>query len=800
MHKYIVLLTLILLGSSLAVLGQECVETPNGVSTDPDNPQNANCNDVLFLNDFDWRATNYDIGVGTVPSPFENNAAVDISYLWDAGTYPFSARDYEPEDGWELIRFQPGADSYLVLYNKYTSILRVLFLITQTQDNYDFVSAELKFDPPATNGGAVTALLHPTSGRSQPLDRTSTGATKSVVQYTNNDNLFMHTDIPVEYDPCTCVGEATTLSIKFKQVNEMKLDLYGRYIEIEENLASVVGGSGPFNKDFLTQAYYVDDPENIAGAHTFKSWEELVGHYKYLKSIKSELEDKYRFYKAFGEIAGLATKAPFFKKYQLSNEVFGSKKTYEVLDFVAAGVKLLGAPLKKKVDDAGKAVSQMGATNFSHGEIALSGSITDDSPVGAGINFYLPGGPVANQCSDEDPQLEPELYPRYNEVLGRFALLETPRLLHEQVVYEIFDLDDYGYPEREFVVRSSRLKLDPESIKYVFNPALNLSSETEIWASLQFTTVIENPSDPSPPSSFLNNLTEVERGNGVVVWSTPLMPLGALSEFVSSLILIEGDLRPEVELTLGIEFVYDDLNSEGEKNKAIQFYSYPVNVDLPTILEEETHSPEFGATPDYPDELTLGDTNFTENTTLFAWTNIYIEGNITTDPGVQVNIIAPNIELLSGGWVSPEIDLYSEFTPFDFEPIEPVERQDVITFCQDRYQADNASPQFRSETAVPMKTKSALELESNQIGFFAELTPNPVGSDNANLLINNDQSDYSSAAVYDLNGRQLYALFSERWLEKGVHQFPVPTTNLKPGTYFIRLESAQGNQVVRFVK
>ncbi|MEO0727829.1 MAG: T9SS type A sorting domain-containing protein, partial [Bacteroidota bacterium] len=754
------------------------------------------CDDDILLNDFDWRTQSYLIDPDNpndpdswVGSPFYNDDATKLSYLWNPTAYPLSALDYEPADGWELIRFDPDEDAYVILYNKYTSILRVLFLLPSTQADYDAVMAEIMFDPPAGTGGNVTALFHPTTGENQALDQNSLGALQSYVVYPNEDDIFMHFDIPVEYDPCTCLSGASTLKINFKKINEMELQLYGRYVDIEQNLASIENGAGFLNEDFLTQAYLVENPSDVAGAHIFKYWDIVVNDYKEFMEIEEAFTEKYQFYKVFGEAVGIAQGLGIFDAIKVAKfklPLVGDVKITgdKLLKIVAGTVKQLGAPLKKKLDEAGKRVDQLGTTSFTHGEMVLNGSLVDDIPLGSGIAFNLPGSAAANECSEGVPQL----YPRYNETLGRFALINTPKVHYE------FLMPALNY-------RNIKLRIDPNTLEYALNPAANiLEDQTQIWASMQFVF----SQDISTP--FSDNLTMIEENIPESVWTTPLMPMSCLSEFVAEITSF-GNLQFDFQayLTIAADYFFDGVNSEGETPRAIQFYEYPIELEGVFINDPaDQTAPFIFPTPGYTDDLELNTTNFTEDETIFAWGTITISGDLTADDGVQVEIIAPNIVIESDSWIDPDIDLFNATTPFECQPMAPIDEDELIDFCQsDSYRANNAIQQLRAAPETPPETSVAVETPktvSDVVSINAEVIPNPVGNQAAILSFQIDIAGPTSATIFDLSGKQLQTLFADRWLEEGVHKFNLPTQSLPSGSYLVSLQHAQGTQTVRFVK
>jgi hypothetical protein len=176
---------------------QDCLTNAAGISTNPDASVNPQCPGNVV---FDWRQDKYPYKANPsglppvefeISSPFSNETNVLYPMLWDVND---GGGDYLPADGWELI--QPGVYThnpdiinynYVVLYNRYTSILRVVFFLSPSLgDDYSFVVVKLRFRIPHT-ATRVSALLHPRTGISQPMDQFSVAESQATVLYTNKD-------------------------------------------------------------------------------------------------------------------------------------------------------------------------------------------------------------------------------------------------------------------------------------------------------------------------------------------------------------------------------------------------------------------------------------------------------------------------------------------------------------------------------------------------------------------------------------------------------------------------------------
>lgn len=181
---------------------------------------------------FDWTAENYyfylDNGSSVVTQPTttkspwftENNPNV-------AGFYSNTKfQDNKPEDGWELVKHkfgtpndpannvygQPTQNPYLVLYNKYTGVIRVFVLVTHTSNSYQQATINLYFLQ--SNGGQPnyrSAIMEHLSKNSymNALENFDNQVAKSKVSnvYYNNANtkFWLYADFPMAYDPLVVI-------------------------------------------------------------------------------------------------------------------------------------------------------------------------------------------------------------------------------------------------------------------------------------------------------------------------------------------------------------------------------------------------------------------------------------------------------------------------------------------------------------------------------------------------------------------------------------------------------------------
>jgi hypothetical protein len=167
-----IILSLLLLVVTITSWGQSNCP-PNGISTNPENPinpiaiPNSPCEDVL--NYFDWRVQSFSTpyfnnnGTNLVESPFYNDENSFLQYI--AWHTQYGGPNYHPEDGWELLReniteTSGGVDFiYFILYNKFSSTIRVFGAFEQKNQDYNYYVIRLEFPDGSQNMTALYTLL-----------------------------------------------------------------------------------------------------------------------------------------------------------------------------------------------------------------------------------------------------------------------------------------------------------------------------------------------------------------------------------------------------------------------------------------------------------------------------------------------------------------------------------------------------------------------------------------------------------------------------------------------------------------
>lgn len=466
-----VLLTAFLQVMILCAVNSQCID--NNIFTRPDsasNPQRSS-----MTNNFDWLKQKYKLntvtatpGNDSIWSPIyqPDNEIVDHIRL---------ALDMKPQDGWELLRREMGYNqdgtpknpkpdnAYIVMYNKYTSVLRVFYARGSSQA-YTSARITVKF----SNGSPAQSSLLDLSQGMIPLDVlfTKNKLFQSPTKFDNRLHQWFFADFPMQYDPCTCYY-TSRLAINVELVNQANIDISGT---ANGKLMAIANNQGQVNQQ----------------SKTFSFADLQSGYNKASKIFKSINDFKDDQFKAIDTSHKDNTSLASDKKNNLTllqTALKGSsflKGGLKAAPYIGAAISLLDFFIGggKKTEPAGPQEVKLTPTSIDM-TIKLSGTITTNYPYGD-IIFWNPGSNIASQ-GDED-------YPYYNEIMGIFNLTEKPKV-NRKLSFEML-----GGPSFEdfYDVTTYRYRIQ-NPIKYVVNPAARLALQ-----DAQVALVVEgDSSDPS---------------------------------------------------------------------------------------------------------------------------------------------------------------------------------------------------------------------------------------------------------------------------------------------------------------
>lgn len=298
--------------------GQGC--SPLQVSTNPDNAFNdevgQNVTTSPYLNNFDWLTSDYhplnyvvnNSQLLSIQSPFEDPNNVNYNKL----STPTGIKDYYTEDGWELLNENITSSNrtdiiHFMLYNKYSSVVRVLFAIEEPSfTGFNFVAVRLTFE----SSYNINAMFHPSGSIAQTLDKTSLPSAFVTLPLNMTDADFMVADFPVEYDPCICFKDnLSKIQARFTLIQNHELNLNNIPLSIDSDITNshnntdvnnfLVTGTGSVNGQIVTM-----------GTLIFESIDELISEYEQIKEDTPNYENKLQqLQKAKNAITQIATAA-----------------------------------------------------------------------------------------------------------------------------------------------------------------------------------------------------------------------------------------------------------------------------------------------------------------------------------------------------------------------------------------------------------------------------------------------------------------------------------------------------------
>ncbi|MFM9838035.1 MAG: T9SS type A sorting domain-containing protein [Cyclobacteriaceae bacterium] len=552
-----------------------------GISTNPANPINDErpCKKNTF---FDWRSEFYNVNSSSIAatqikSPFFQNDNGNVSHF-------FENKDMKPEDGWELIKYDMGFNEsgaaknpatdyvYLVLYNKYTSILRVF--LAGTSQSYNGARIIVKFD---SQNEKYSSILSNAS-KLFPLDKFEPNPQiGSFTNFINGLANWFYADFQMSYDPCTCYFESR-LIVNVSLISTATINLKGTITGTIEPIANLSPGAGQVNQQGFSFKDLVPPDLYSIGSKTqksFKSYQEYVSSIEKTLGIQNQSTSQLTPFQASVRDA----------VNQLKNDLASSS-------FLKTGLKSLpyiGTALDLVNFFTGGGRSENSSVTLTpmaiNASLSLSGNLTTANPY-RDIIFYTPG-------SKNSQNKDPERYPYYNEVLGVFNLLTSPKI--------IFKATPNGAPGtynfQLFTPNSSE-------IEYSINPAagFNLTS-SEILANIRF------------------------RGNGLDD-QTGFLPITAINDFNTQFSATAAPFWAELEILL-------NLSRNGNQNVLIK-YTYQLDWEQNQTFAYA--STTLISRPSSNRDLVILNPNFSGSAS--AWNSVTIQEGSVMKPNSSIQTTA----------------------------------------------------------------------------------------------------------------------------------------------------------------
>jgi hypothetical protein len=581
------------------------------VNTDPNNPNNDNAPDTRFLNGFNWwegeQIHNGGYSLSNMYYNFPNDPYGPMGNIQDANQstyYQYLIKSFahidemNPENGWELLLVNLGRypndvtpvtgntledAPYIVLYHRYKSLIRVFVKhgINEGITNaVDGVKINLYYEQQDNFSG----ILRTGNPIDQSLsENTSILRQTSVASSNGNPNKFwMSADFTVAFDPCVC-SYLSILNLDFEQFQETELNLNGRAVSTQEPLVSAQGTV--IENDFLGsmqyQSFYdVDTEQNTSTVNQGYITYRLIGDlyddyiakmeaYKIAVGYNEGVDEQLKWVKLSKQFINLAITAftgtsgvglssgdqdllqQTFDQFPETDFTTGNDAEKEekysnwwerAYLAIADGYDFLINENIPKMSEIYPTMPTVGVT-----EMTFSGSMLRTKEIN-GPRFYTPGS-----YSEGDLINPATLYPVYDQPLGVFALLESPKVnifaggLPERTICsdnpeeECEDFDMGGYTSEQVCTTISKehlvqLKI-AEPLKFSFNEALDIE-DYNINASFRIMSNVNTPNlVPHPDSELLYKHPEYSVQNN--------------SELNANVESLDFDIHNDVPLNIG---------------------------------------------------------------------------------------------------------------------------------------------------------------------------------------------------------------------------------------------------------
>jgi hypothetical protein len=383
-------------------------------------------------------------GVTSIESPFHAVSIVNPNIY---SFYANSIKDYKIEDGWTYLTHNFGSQlqyidqPYLILYNKFSGVLRVFIALTRPFDQNNKALLHLSFlNENPNKRTSILENLSPDLFR-KPLRTFNTNFIPGAIanpHFSNFVPYWTFADFSLNYDPCTCFSRSTLL---------IKL-----IIEKKENLQLTLNGS------------IVSEP-NI---------EQMAGTRPNFSSVGKDIAPK------IGDLLkGISATSDAIKGLNSTASTGNTTNSSQLSKFL------------KPIIDVANAISPgvSAIINFSTFVVGLFKKSEPVKPVTITYKAKLDGEGAITWASTyqiaivknpgaSNEGVSPLAKPYYDNILGTFTLLETPvfNVEHALNIIDGENNDKSGYSYRcggsdKFKTRIS-LKND---LKYSINPSSQLS-------------------------------------------------------------------------------------------------------------------------------------------------------------------------------------------------------------------------------------------------------------------------------------------------------------------------------------
>jgi hypothetical protein len=854
--------------SGLAQCAIDTTHTDPTAGLTPANGGATPANGTFQQNTFDWTKTGWNdyIKVGNVLQYGSVNSPYYSSNLF-APFASSAASDFQPTEGWELIkqdfgyfysagewngnalgnvppypgdpRKDPSKLNYLILYNKYSALLRVMTFMYNTDPvHINTIYVKMSFLTKAdyqntpTYQPTVNALFghyNPISGLA--LDqKTEVTVVSAPAKFPSGSDMF-YADFQLAYDPCLCLFQSG-LEVNFYSIDTANLVLSGSYAGTNIPLAAVTGNLGSIygsqkGDQFIASVYETGNTpqsailsyQNAANLSSTDAAEQnSLNNLSLGLAVASDLADATSTIPVWGPI-GTALK-----------------------DALDAGSKV-AAFYSAKIKD-----SPAAAVTLATGYLQATGKIMYNPTTYEDLNFSfgVPGSKTASTLPEYAPVQnggEPlPNYPMYNEPTGTFNLLQTPQVSQYSYVPALHVYTSNSVP---FVANAPydyvRFEYHPSAdLIYALNPIWDASKSTiniayeidgrpfpEFQPAQNTPFFFTNEGNLTAPSmDFLYNTNPNNIPNSFARYRTKTFPIGCnqsiytkeqfgFSDFTSSNTsdpnYFSNVSRARIVTLVVMLTLTSHPDVYGKTHYTAQILKYnckvnPVSTDFEASGAGAT---ALAAITSLPSNLSIPTTTYTSAQDVFSFGTITINNANQTDNAPSngvVNIIAENeIDITGNVYFTGDINLYDQELPNAFascsaNPTLPFSGS-MSDYCTNAntyaagngYKADSSARMMsphNTKSSPSLVTAKVTTIETKlgstiKLGIF----PNPT-SGVVYLNLSAQNAGEVLVNISDLNGNQVMQTnFSAN---EGANSFKLDIGSLNSGAYFINITDENG--------
>jgi hypothetical protein len=687
--------------------------------------------DIIMNNPF-WQ--------GTSNNPFEKFALYGNS-------------DFYPEDGWELIKSDFGYLSngttlrstlptlvYFCLYNRHTGTMRFFGALPEVTSAFKIINFTTKIlthkkntsnPTPANRNLDATNLLSIQGSSIGALDsKTDEVSFNVLTEFPGADpgGYFFWFDLPVAYDPCLCYNNVA-IEMNGILIQEATFNATGSLLGIVQEIVtpSASNYSELVSKKILGAGFALATALATNGSIVqVEKFIELIDIIVNKPGIPDDEKTKWVMFQKFLNASNNLTRengkwVDYLTKQTLNDEdvvkMMGAINTY------ASSVMNIG-----EKGDGGSSLTTV------NGKINLNGNVTNYTNISSTPYWAAPGSKLALDCQEEVTtesnisNLKNPEYPLYNEALGTFALLKTPKLkLNISRIWEFSENQYLWEPDPNIPSQQRKaywscdgFKIQgylPEDLSFVFNPKMHLNMDkTKISAmiSVEFGKSSENWNWELMDENKIPQQYKVSMNVPAIKDKNPInMEYLSISKtlttfpvnindfrelyFQANIITkdynsfispanpntdldIDNDYKPQVYLKLYFEYESNDIGKDGKPIKSTQLISLPYEIET---FDGTFPLPKYNLiTKDIVNLDQPNGQNFSNNEIIYAEI-VNITTNVTASPGSIVRIRATKkINVATGVQIGPGVILEIVKNPFlSLYPQAPKNTTYVSNYC-----------------------------------------------------------------------------------------------------------------------